>query len=152
MSHCVLVHSLQNISKSITMSTLQWKCIIFWPLVFIFPTSFPTAFVIIEPRSWTVIFTILHIHLHGRLEIGICEIVLLIDRNFRLFMRSVLTSRPQDGATPLFTAAQNNHTAVVEVLIKHGGKVDLANDVSSFRVEYSITALQAICTCSCIQY
>ena len=139
------------------MSTLQWKCIMFWLLVHIFPDIISHCiciFLIIEAKSWTVILTILHIHLHGRLEIGICDFVLLIDRYFRLFMISVLTSRPQDGATPLFQAAQNNHTTVVEVLIKHGAKVDIAKDVShcSFTVEYSITALQAICACSCIKY
>ena len=57
----------------------------------------------------------------------------------------MLTSPPQSGCTPLYIAAQNNHLAVVEVLIKHGAKVDLARDVSqcSFIVytllHYSIT-------------
>ena len=53
----------------------------------------------------------------------------------------MLTSPPQNGGTPLFVAAQNNHLAVVEVLIKHGAKVDLTRDVSqcSFTVQYSIT-------------
>ena len=53
----------------------------------------------------------------------------------------MLTSPPQNGSTPLYDAAQNNHLAVVEVLIKHGAKVDLARDVSqcSFTVRCSIT-------------
>ena len=52
----------------------------------------------------------------------------------------MLTSPPQNGCTPLYHAAQDNHLAVVEVLIKHGAKVDLARDVSqcSFTVRYSI--------------
>ena len=55
----------------------------------------------------------------------------------------MLTSPPQNGCTPLFDAAQNNHLAVAEVLIKHGAKVDLSRDVSqcSFTVRYSITCL-----------
>ena len=58
----------------------------------------------------------------------------------------MLTSPPQSGSTPLYIAAQNNHLAVVEVLIKHGAKVDLARDVSqcSFIVQYSITPLHAM--------
>ena len=54
----------------------------------------------------------------------------------------MLTSPPQEGATPLYVAAQNNHVPALEVLIKHGAKVDLAMDVSqcSFNVQYSITS------------
>ena len=46
------------------------------------------------------------------------------------------------GVTPLYVAAQNNHVPALEVLIKHGAKVDLARDVSqrSFIVQYSITS------------
>ena len=53
----------------------------------------------------------------------------------------MLTSPPQEGATALYVAAQNNHVPALEVLIKHGAKVDLARDVSqcSFIVQYSIT-------------
>ena len=54
----------------------------------------------------------------------------------------MLTSPPQVGATPLYKAAQNNHVPALEVLIKHGAKVDLAVNVSqcSFIVQYSITS------------
>ena len=60
----------------------------------------------------------------------------------------MLTSPPQDGSSPLYAAAQNNHLAVVEVLIKHGAKVDLASDVSQCS-QYSIPLLYyKSCTCS----
>ena len=42
----------------------------------------------------------------------------------------MLTSPTQVGDSPLYFAAQENHVPVVEVLIKHGAKVDLARDVS----------------------
>ena len=54
----------------------------------------------------------------------------------------VLTSPPQVGVTSLYAAARNNHVPALEVLIKHGAKVDLARDVSqcSFIVQYYITS------------
>ena len=61
----------------------------------------------------------------------------------------ILTSPPQDGATPLFAAAQNNHVPALELLIKHGAKVDLARDVSqcSYIVQYSITSHVPVYLC-----
>ena len=43
----------------------------------------------------------------------------------------------QNGATPLFVAAQNGHLHVVEILIAAHAKVDLARDVSSDSLEHT---------------
>ena len=37
---------------------------------------------------------------------------------------------PQDGATSLHIASQNGHLPVVQILLQHGAKVELARDVS----------------------
>ena len=37
---------------------------------------------------------------------------------------------PQNGATPLYIASQNGYLPVVQTLLQHGAKVDLATDVS----------------------
>jgi ankyrin repeat protein len=40
---------------------------------------------------------------------------------------------PQDGATPLFTAAQNGHLPVVEALVEAGAHKDAPNKVREGR-------------------
>lgn len=45
---------------------------------------------------------------------------------FLSFSRFKNKISPQDGATPLFIAAQNGHCSVVSLLLSHGAKVSLA--------------------------
>ena len=37
----------------------------------------------------------------------------------------------QDGATPLWMASQNGHSTIVDLLMRHGGDPNIADEVSS---------------------
>ena len=37
----------------------------------------------------------------------------------------------QDGATPLWMASQNGHSSIVDLLLRHGGDPNIADEVSS---------------------
>ena len=54
---------------------------------------------------------------------------------------------PQEGTTPLFIASQKGYLPVVQTLLQHGAKVDLARDVSqcSFTL-YNSNLLQVMYT------
>ena len=81
-----------------------------------------------------------HVYVHGdRNEVVIiiqpqwyqpCELLTLKGRVLHGLCVLLWSLPPQTGSTPLFMASQNGYLPVVQTLIQHGAKVDLAMNVS----------------------
>ena len=98
----------------------------------------------------------MYIHVHGvRNEqviiiiiatmISPCELLTLRERVLHGLCVLFLSLPPQDDTTPLYMASQQGHLPVVQTLLQHGAKVDLAKNVCN--CSFTVICYN-LCTCT----